>query len=188
MLTSLTFEHILCSVNQQFEMLSATTEWWNQIHLLVDTQCEVTWPSTTLAPADRERSSRASERALITQRRAATVSLTEEQIAVLFTGCECELLGPRLMIRQQLNWIDASLFSGDGLRRKAELFWPDTLPNALHACSCIELRQKNYSRTLSWKNTRHFPVEMSEDSLSGRCYLYRWCFYVMFHMQLFNFA
>ncbi len=164
---------------------AATRECWNQIHLHVDTQCEVTWRSITFAPWDSEQPSRA---ARVTQRRAATVSLiTAERIAVLFTGCECEILGLRLMTSQQLNWIYALVFSGDELRRKAELF--DQLPcpvRCMYAAVSSSARRTTPGRYHGKIHATFLrALEMSEDSLNGRCYLYSWCFMSWFTCNCF---
>ncbi len=101
-LTALTLEHIFCSVNQQFEMLPR-----ERVMKPNSFACRHTMRGHVTIYND-EQPSRA---ARVTQRRAATVSLiTAERIAVLFTGCECEILGLRLMTSQQLNWIYALVF------------------------------------------------------------------------------
>lgn len=147
-------------------MLSAMREWWNQIHLLVDTmRSHVTRRSAQPAYCLRPQCSRPGivndppARAIITGARNTLASGD----SIFFRGADCCIIHrlwmwtPRASFDVELA-VELNIRVGDKLRRKAELFGPVTLPNAVHVLSCNELHQKNYFRTLSWKNTCDFTA------------------------------
>lgn len=163
--------YIICRVNQQLKKCCQPWGSDETKFICLWTQCEVTWLAgarnrrtacvlTVLAPGDSKPPSRASHHHWREAHTGERRQYLFQRSGLLYYSPAVNVNSSGLVWWWASSWTEYTrwCFSGVKLRRKAELFGPVTLPNAVHVLSCNELHQKNYFRTLSWKNTCDFTA------------------------------